>query len=342
MAEQVTLDEKIAYLASGRAFPDRPDRVETIETHFAWVFLSPQFVYKLKKPIRFGLIDFREREARHAYCELEVTLNRRLAEAVYQRVVPLLATGGDIVLGNDGAGETVDWLVEMRRLPDNATLADASRGSPPTDEVLARIAEKLIDFYARTPAAPWDGPAYVEAVRRSSAGTADDALAAGGEACGLPTAAVQRIATRQLEFVERHQELLAERAAGGRVVDAHGDLRAEHVFLTEPLQIIDCLEFSVALRWLDAAEEVSFLALDCDRLGLGAAGERLLALYQRLADDPVPEPLLLFYGSRRALARAVLAAWRVPEASYDAVAWRDRARWYLDTCDKSISAACRR
>jgi len=67
VAEQVTLDEKIAYLASGRAFPDRPDRVETIETHFAWVFLSPQFVYKLKKPIRFGLIDFREREARHAY-----------------------------------------------------------------------------------------------------------------------------------------------------------------------------------------------------------------------------------------------------------------------------------
>jgi len=341
VTESVSLAEKIEYLTSGRAFPDRPDRVETIETHFAWVFLSPQYAYKLKKPIRFGLIDFRELEARHAYCELEVTLNRRLAEAVYQRVVPLVGTASDIVLGDDGGGETVDWLVEMRRLPDNATLADASRGSLPTEDVLARIAQKLIAFYARTPPAPWDGPAYVEAVRRSSASIADDALAAGGEACGLPPHAVRRVAALQLEFIAAHQELLARRAAEGRVVDAHGDLRAEHVFLTEPLQIIDCLEFSVALRWLDAAEEVSFLALDCDRLGLGTAGERLLALYRRLADDAVPEPLLLFYRSRRALSRAVLAAWRVPEPSSDAAAWRDRARWYLDACEKSITAASR-
>src|SRR5690606_27194165 len=117
--------------------------------------------------------------------------------------------------------------------------------------------------------------------------------------------------------------------AAGRIVDAHGDLRAEHVFLTETPQIIDCLEFSIELRWLDSAEEMSFLALDCDRLALPGIGDRLLTLYRRLADDPIPDALLGLYRSRRALARAVLSARRAAEGGADAAAWRARARWYL-------------
>lgn len=337
----MSLAEKTAFLESGRAFPDRPDRVDKIETHFAWVFLSPRFAYKLKKPIRFGLIDFRRSEARHAYCELEVTLNRRLAEDTYLRVVPLVDTGGGLAVGDDAGGEPVDWLVEMRRLPDGATLADVG-GRANLDADLARVARKLIDFYARATRAPWDGPGYVDALQRSAATTARDALATGGSKHGLPPDTVRRIAALQLEFIERNRALLERRSLDRRVVDAHGDLRAEHVFVTDVPQIIDCLEFSVALRWLDAAEEMAFLALDCERLGLDAAAGRLIASYRRLADDPVPDALLDFYRSRRALARAVLSARRVPDPESDADVWRTRARWYIEASERSIAAACRR
>src|SRR5690606_7224115 len=141
---------------------------------------------------------------------------------------------------------------------------------------------------------------------------------------------------RHRELVEQHRGALERRAAAGRIVDAHGDLRAEHVFMTETPQIIDCLEFSVELRWLDAAEEISFLALDCDRLGLHGVGDELIALYRRLANDAVPDPLFALYRSRRALARAVLAARRVAEGGSDADAWRSRAGWYMRAARDSL------
>lgn len=344
MEEEVSLAEKVSFLGSGRAFPDCPDRVESVETHFAWVFLSPRFVYKLKKPIRFGLIDFRDREARRAYCELEVTLNRRLAEDTYLRVVPLVRTERGLAVGDDAVGDdadgVVDWLVVMRRLPSGATLADV--GCRASDADLGRIMGKLVEFYMhRAIRAPWDGPGYVDALERSSAATARGAITVGGQDRGLPHDTVRRIAALQQEFVERNRPLLERRAREHRIVDAHGDLRAEHVFMTDAPQVIDCLEFSVALRWLDAAEEIAFLALDCDRLGAPETGARLLEAYRRLANDPVPQALLHFYRSRRALARAVLYARRVPDAASDADQWRARARWYLDAAEKSIVAASR-
>lgn len=335
----VPLAEKIALFEDPRTFPDRPERIESIETHFAWIFLSPRFAYKLKKPIRFGSIDFRNAEARRAYCELEVTLNRRLAEGTYLRVVPVVAAAGGLRV--DGTGEAVDTVVEMRRLPDGASLADVGRSSSLGDADLAAIVRKLLAFYARTPVAPWDGPQYVEALVRFS--RQHLALVVGADAPtvehGISPELVERIAYAQLDVVERHRHALERRAADGRVVDAHGDLRAEHVFLTEPPEIIDCLEFSIGLRWLDTAEEVAFLALDCDRRGIVGAGERLLAAYRQHSKDEVEEPLLGLYRSRRALARAVLAAWRVPEAGADAELWRARARWYLDAAFESIAAA---
>ena len=150
---------------------------------------------------------------------------------------------------------------------------------------------------------------------------------------------MERICTLQAEFIDRNEALLRQRAADGRVVDAHGDLRAEHVFVTEVPQIIDCLEFSVELRWQDTAEEIGFLALDCERLGLDAVGARLLTMYRLLAADNAPEQLLHFYRSRRATARALLSAWRVPDAP-DAEKWRARTRWYLAAAEESIAAAC--
>ncbi|HEX6993310.1 MAG TPA: hypothetical protein VF339_04110 [Gammaproteobacteria bacterium] len=334
---KVSLAEKIALFEDPRTFPDRPERVESIETHFAWIFLSPRFVYKLKKPIRFGAIDFRNPEARRAYCELEVTLNRRLAADTYLRVVSVVAAAEGLRL--DGDGELVDAVVEMRRLPDGASLADVDRAIG--DAELNGIVRRLVAFYARTPVAPWDGPRYVEALARFS--LQHLALVDGADALtaehGISRDVLERVVAAQLDFVERHRSALERRAVDGRIVDAHGDLRAEHVFLTEPLQIIDCLEFSIGLRWLDTAEEVAFLALDCDRRGIGDVAERLLAAYREHAADPVPAPLLEFYRSRRALARAVLAARRVPEAVADADVWRARARWYLDAASASIAAA---
>src|SRR4030066_84923 len=110
------LEAKVAFLRHPQTYPEKPSRIETIETHMSWVFLTPQHAFKLKKPVRYDYLDFSTVAARKKNCEEERRLNQRPAPGVYLNVIPL-------TLGSDGAmrlgepGEILDWLVMMRRLP---------------------------------------------------------------------------------------------------------------------------------------------------------------------------------------------------------------------------------
>ena len=104
------------FLAHGSAYPDHPAAVERVETHISWVFLTPRFAYKLKKPVKFDFLDFSTPQQRRVACEEEVRINRRLAPDVYLDVVPITGDEqGELHLG--GSGVTLDWVVKMRRLP---------------------------------------------------------------------------------------------------------------------------------------------------------------------------------------------------------------------------------
>jgi uncharacterized protein len=135
-------------------------------------------------------------------------------------------------------------------------------------------------------------------------------------------------------------EAFHARIAAGRVVDAHGDLRPEHVFLMAEPQIIDCLEISAELRQLDSAAEIAFLALECERLGHAPLGARIIDLYRQHNRDDVSDELLGFYRASRAFARAKLAAWRLEEdlAPEAAAYWRARTEWYLDAASRGVAA----
>jgi len=321
------LRAKIEFLSQPGAYAHAPAAVERIETHFAWVFIAGDLVYKLKKPFRFRGFDLTTLAARRANCELELALNRRLAPSVYLGVVPLCAQGTELVL--HGPGAPVEWLVEMRRLPHELALdAIAAAGELP-DARLRALVERLAAFYATAVRAPWDGAGYRAALVRDSAHYARELAS---PALRLDTMRVAALEARLTDYVAANAQLLDARVAAGRIVDSHGDLRPEHVFMTPEPQIIDCLEFSAELRLQDSAAEIAFLALECERLRLGTLPERLLALYCDACHDDVPPDLFAFYRARHALARALVAAWHLDEPLPAAAAagWRARARWYLD------------
>jgi uncharacterized protein len=328
-----SLDEKVAFLSSPDAYPDGPDRVDRIETHFAWVFLSRRFVYKLKKPIHFEGIDFSTLGSRRANCELEITLNRRLAEAVYINVVPLALVRSGLALERDGT--PVDWLVKMHRLPAEQMLDAVAVSGTVSDAQLSAVIDKLVRFYRRGARAPWDTADYPRQLTRRTKRYAEQLEAA---ELGLDSGRIRRLSTSLLTFIDEASALLGSRAAAGRVVDAHGDLRPEHIFLAANPQIIDCLEFSTELRWLDTAEEISFLALECERLDRARLAARIRALYVAAAEDPVGAELFGFYRAERALVRALLSAWHIPGASSAAEVkrWRGRAEWYLAAAEDGI------
>lgn len=117
------LAAKVRFLCDRGSYRDGVDEVELRETHMSFIFLAGDRVYKLKKPVRFPYLDFSTLARRGAACRAEDRLNRRLAPDVYLGVVPLTCDGGEFAIG--GAGDVVDYLVAMRRLPDHATLDDA-------------------------------------------------------------------------------------------------------------------------------------------------------------------------------------------------------------------------
>ena len=101
-------------LLKPEAYPEETGKIELIQTHISFVFLTKNFVYKMKKAVNFGFLDFSTLDKRHFYCEKELELNRRLCPDVYLEVVPV--NKSDIIKIN-GSGETVEYALKMKRLP---------------------------------------------------------------------------------------------------------------------------------------------------------------------------------------------------------------------------------
>ncbi|HET9109167.1 MAG TPA: hypothetical protein VFN79_18470 [Steroidobacteraceae bacterium] len=332
--------EKVAWLADPCHYGRLRRPVEIIETHFAWVFLAGDRAYKLKKPLRQGSMDHRTLARRERACRDELRLNRRLAPHVYLRVVPLRRDRqGSFSLRPAAGARVTDWLVEMRRLPA-ARMLDrliAARGLRPAD--LDGLVAVLAAFFRHALRRPLTDAAYRERLCREIRRNADELIASD---LGLSRSKLVSLAEAQLAFVGRHPRTLAGR--GARLLDGHGDLRPEHVFLgTSSMRacVIDCLEFDRDLRRLDPAEEVAFLALECERLGAAAAADGLLARYRRAAGDPAPPMLIQFYMSRRAAVRAQIAAWHLRDPAFagEARAWKARADSYLADALRHIHRA---
>lgn len=325
--DQVTLsDAVVAFLSRAAAYPEGPAAVEVIETHLSWVFLTDTRAYKLKKAATHDGLDLRTVTSRRRNSEKEVRLNRRLAPDVYLGTTPLTRdASGELRLGGDG--DPVDWLVVMRRLPADCMLDRRIAAGDVDQGHVRRLARRLAGFYASAPRAEWTGPEHRRVLEEGVRGDRRELSCPGH---GLDEARVLRVTDVLLETLGRSAARFDERAAAGRVVEGHGDLRPEHICLGPEPVVIDCLEFSRALRLVDPADELAFLALECERLGAPRVGRWVIDEYERCAGDRLPPELLRFYRAYRACRRATLAVWHLRDRRPDGARWRERAHRYLD------------
>ncbi len=307
-ARRHELEEKVRFLSSPDAYPDAPDDVEAIETHMSWVFLAGSRVYKLKKPVRTAWLDFSTPEDRRADCLEEVRLNGRLAPDVYLGVVPLIRAGDGFTL--DGAGAADDWLVRMRRLHREGMMDQVILQGGLDSARLEALAHRLATFHGSLPRADITPEDYRDRFIRQHAINVD---VLEGSRNMLETGDLEVAVDAARCFLERHADMLAGRAASGMVVEGHGDLRPEHIFLNGQPIVIDCLEFNRFLRLVDPYEEIACLGLECARLGAGWVLETLLRGYcEKLGGYP-GEKLMAFHALARALLRAQLAMSRMWE-----------------------------
>jgi aminoglycoside phosphotransferase family enzyme len=320
------LGVKVAFLSLPASYPEPTSRVETVETHMSWVFLTDRYAWKLKKPIHSQDVDFTTVAARRLNCNEELRLNRRLSDDIYLDIVSLsLDAGGRLRFAADD--HAIDWLVKMRRLPAARMLDWLILNGAATSDDVRHVVSRLARFYRDSAPVEVACIAYREGFAKEITANLREL---GTPAYGLPAELVAAMGMQQRSLLEHRPELFDARVEAGRIIEAHGDLRPEHICLEVQPQIIDCLEFSRGLRILDPADELAFLALECERLGGPAFAPTIFATYTGITGDVPPAPLLAFYRSYRACVRAKLAIRHLndPEPR-EPSKWVTRAHDYL-------------
>lgn len=333
--ESISLEEKVAFLKRPASYPHRPQKVEVTETHMSWVFLADDLVYKLKKPVRYDYLDFSTADARRADCEKEVQLNRRLAKDIYIGVESLKKQKESGALTLNGEGVEIDSLVKMHRLPAEKMLDVAIRNDSVKMEDLSRVSILLTHFYLKKAAQIDFGPrAYLQRFERDVDSNHQELMK---PEYGLSHSLVEQLTKIQKNYLRNQGHVLVSRARDGQIVEAHGDLRPEHICLLSDPVVIDCLEFNREFRLLDPLDELAYLALECERLGAPSVGEKILSDHLTSIGERRPGPLIDFYKVFRACLRAKIALWHTDDHKViDHDKWRERAREYLELAEHYI------
>ncbi|MHC5002144.1 MAG: bifunctional aminoglycoside phosphotransferase/ATP-binding protein [Planctomycetota bacterium] len=302
------VSELMEALSRPDAYPRPVDRVEVRQTHVSMLFFAGPRVYKVKKPVRLGFLDFSTVERRRQFCVEEVRLNRRLAADVYLGVVEVVQDeGGRVRI--DAPGRVIDHAVCMVRLPEDRMLDRMLGGDAVDGRILEAVVRLLVAFHAGAATGPGvDDHGTPDAVRARMRRNLDEAARFGGAdgAGTIPDWLLAFLADRQRRFLARHGGAMQRRVDAGRVREGHGDLHAGNICVRrvpDDIVVYDCIEFDRALRCGDVAADLAFLAMDLDFLGHPQLARDLSARYASLADDPGLEELMPLYCSHYAGVR---------------------------------------
>lgn len=300
-------------LTRPEAWPCVADRVTTLETHISKLYFVGERVYKLKKPVRLPFLDASDLDRRRYFCEEELRLNRRLAPNVYLRVVPIRRDARGRVAA-DGEGATIDWAVEMQRLPERGMLSDVLERGEVDNQLVRRIAERLARFHEGSAhgleVAAFGSASAIERNARENLEALREHVRPRGLAV-LSEELWSFLDARTEAALRELRPQFERRAAQGRVRDGHGDLHAGNIcVLPEGIVAYDCIEFSARFRCADVACDLAFLAMDLDLRGYRGFSGVLAREYATLSGDGELANVLPFYKSYRALVRAKVATIR--------------------------------
>ena len=302
-------------LANPENLPDRTKDVRIIQTHISIVFVGDTFVYKVKKPVNFGFLDFSTLQKRQHYCHKEVELNRRLAKSLYLGVLPVHFDGGRHVLGS-GKGDVVEYAVKMKRIPEDRLMDHVFDRGELDEQSLMNVAAVLARFHATAETSP--GIAEYGRAERFKINTDENFE----QVAKYQDITVEKEAFRAIEewtnqFYKSFRELFSRRISQGRVRDCHGDLHMEHICLTPDLPIFDCIEFNERFRYSDTIADMAFLLMDLEFHGGYREAEDLWKRYKALAkeDDKQIDALVTFYKVYRAFVRGKVNSFRVDDST---------------------------
>ena len=274
------------------------------------IFLTGEYVYKIKKPVNLGYLDYTTLDKRHFFCHQELELNRRLCPDAYLAVVPIVEEKGELRI--EGRGKAIEYAVKMKQLPQDRMMGVLLPQGQVTPEMVARVAEKLMSFHQKAETNQ-EIAAFgkLDIIRHNC----DENFAQSEKYIGTSITAeeYQHIKNYTNNFIDSNTSLFDKRVKEGKIRDCHGDLHAAHVCFTDDICIYDCIEFNERFRYSDVASEMAFLAMDLDRYQRAGLSRHLVNTYVGLSHDEELLKLLNFYKCYRAYVRGKVESFKLDD-----------------------------
>jgi aminoglycoside phosphotransferase family enzyme len=299
--------EVVEALMKPEAYEEAPGRIELCQTHISFVFLTRKFVYKVKKAVNFGFLDFSTLGKRRFFCEKELELNRRLCPDMYLEVVPINKSKTIRIKGD---GETVEYAVKMKRMPQDRIMTQLLDEGKVDEKLVDRIAKIVADFHGKA-----------ETIKRISEFGSLTTIGINWkenfeqteEYVGKTLSAKDFTRIRQgvEDFMDRNKPLFEKRIADGKIRDCHGDIHSGNIFVTDRVYIFDAVEFNERFRYSDVAADVAFLAMDLDFRKRPNLANSFIQKYVEYSGDAELTKLLPFYKCYRAYVRGKVVSFRL-------------------------------
>jgi len=304
-------------LLKPEAYPRKPQNIELIQTQMSFIFLTGDYVYKVKKPVNLGYLDYTTLEKRRFFCHQELELNRRLCPDVYLAVVPItMSLRGAKRRGNlicvEGEGKAIEYAVKMRQLPQERMMDVLLARDKVTKEMIAKVAEKLVRFHQKAETnSKIAAFGKLDTIRRNCEENFSQTEKYIG--VSIPERKYEQIKSYTNNFINSNSSLFDKRVSKGKIRDCHGDLHAAHICFTDDICIYDCIEFNDRFRYCDVASEVAFLAMDLDRYQRADLSKHLVNTYVELSHDEELLSLLNFYKCYRAYVRGKVESFKLDD-----------------------------
>ena len=296
-------------LMKPEAYDEDPGSIELVQTHISFVFLTSNFAYKVKKAVDLGFLDFTTLEKKRFFCEKELELNRRLCGDMYLEVVPINRSK---VIKIKGEGETVEYAVKMKRIPQEKMLSSLLEENKVDEKLVGRIAKIIADFHSKAETnkriSEFGSLAIIETNWKENFEQTEEFV---GKSISLKD--FKQIQERVEDFLKRNTSLFEKRTADGRVRDCHGDIHSGNIFVADRVYIFDAIEFNERFRYSDVASDVAFLAMDLDFKERTDLSSFFIENYVKYSGDRELTELLPFYKCYRAYVRGKVVSFKLKD-----------------------------
>lgn len=304
-----TQKQVVTALLKPEAYSEEPGSIDLIQTHISFVFLTERFVYKVKKAVNFGFLDFSTLEKRRFYCEKELELNKRLCRGMYLEVVPINRADKIKI---KGAGKTVEYAVKMKRIPQEKMLSRLLEENKVDSALVERLAKTIMDFHTKAEAnsriSKFGSLAMIETNWNENFEQTEGHI---GKTISKRSFKLIRESVEG--FLKNNISLFKRRITNDRIRDCHGDIHSGNIFVVDKIYVFDAIEFNERFRFSDVAADIAFLAMDLDFKERSDLSDFFVERYVGYSGDQEMLHLLPFYKCYRAYVRGKVVSFKLKD-----------------------------